>query len=342
VKIIIPTLSMGRAGGERVLSKIATQLVKLGNDVVFITPSSDSKPYYPTEAKIVYSKRSKSSIKIIRVFFTLFHLWRECKKIKADIVLANYHPTAYIAAMLLTKKQRFYYVQAYEVKFSKSIFRQFFAYITYLLPLNKIVNSDTLLPKSLNNFVAIVPAGIDYDLFYDDNLPDIHGIINIGLIGRVEPYKGTKETLYALSKYICDNNLEDKVKINVGVHLPNVGFNIKNIKNYAINNDEELASFYKMNDIFIATGLIENGAFHYPCAEAMTAGCLVISNYAPLINTSSTLKMTAFSERELNIALDKCLKNESDIVDWVRENQKVMKDYAWQHIGDKFFNCIKM
>lgn len=341
MKIVIPVLGMGRSGGERVLSKLATELVKLGNEVFFITPESDDGPYYPTDANILYCKRSTHSIKMIRLFMTLLHLWFECRKLKADIVLANYHLTAYIAVMLLTKKQRFYYVQAYEVNFSGSILRKFVAYVTYFLPLNKIVNSESLLPKHFNDYVAVVPAGIDYDLFYDAELPNIENIINVGLVGRLEPYKGTKEVLYTLSQYIRDNKLEDKVQVNIAVYLPNINFNIKNINHYTIGSDEELADFYKKNDIFIATGLIEDGAFHYPCAEAMTAGCLVISNYAPLANTSSVLKMGTFSEYQLILALDKCLENQSNVSLWVRENQHAMKDFEWSNIGAKFFECIR-
>ena len=340
MKIIIPVLSMGRSGGERVLSKLATELMKLGNEVIFVTPNTDAMPYYPTEAAIIYSKRARSHSKFVRYFVNLFNLWRKCKEIDADVVLANYHPTAYIAAMLLTRKQRFYYVQAYEVNFSTSILSKLFAYVTYWLPLNKIVNSNRLLPESLNNYVAVVPAGIDNDLFYDDKLPEMQGVINIGLIGRIEPHKGTKEALFILSEYIRENMLEDKVRVNVAVYLPEVNFNIKNISYYAIGNDEELASFYKKNDIFIATGLVEDGAFHYPCAEAMAAGCLVISNYAPLTNTSSVLKIATFSETELFFALDCCFKSELNISFCVNENQSVMKEYSWSKIGNKMHDVI--
>ncbi len=340
VKVIIPVLSMGRSGGERVLSKLATELIRLGNDVVFITPASDRGPYYPTEATVIYSEKSKSNNKFVRYFVTLYNLWRKCKGINADLVLANYHPTAYIAAMLLTRKQRFYYVQAYEVNFSGSILGKLFAYLTYLLPLNKIVNSNNLLPESLNSHVAVVPAGIDNDLFFDDKLPEMQGLINIGLIGRIEPHKGTKEALFILAEYIRENMLDDKVKVNVAVYLPEINFNIKNIAHYSIGSDDELASFYKENDIFIATGLVEDGAFHYPCAEAMAAGCLVISNYAPLTSTSSVLKIKTFSKTELFSALDCCFKNELDISFCVRENQKLMEEYSWEKIGNKMYNAI--
>ncbi|WP_320657095.1 glycosyltransferase, partial [Aeromonas jandaei] len=225
MRIIIPVLGMGRAGGERVLSKLASELVRLGNEVFFVTPMSNTGPYYSTTAKVIYSKKSDSRSKVIRFFLDIIYLWRACKDINADAVIANYHLTAYIASMLLTRKQRFYYVQAYEVNFSSNLFRKMIAYISYLLPLNIIVNSEALLPKMINKyngFLTVIPAGIDYKLFYDEEMPSISGKINLGIIGRQEHYKGTKEILGILSKYILDNKLDERINVNVAVYMPEV------------------------------------------------------------------------------------------------------------------------
>lgn len=345
MKIIIPVLGMGRAGGERVLSKLASELVKLGNEVAFITPKSSTEPYYPTTAKVIYSKRAEGNSRFIRFFLNMFYLWRECKNANADVVIANYHLTAYISAMLLTKKQRFYYVQAYEVNFFNNILRKVVAYISYLLPLNIIVNSNTLLPNFINEynaFIAVIPAGIDYNLFYDNDKPSISERINVGVVGRQEPYKGTKEILGILSKFISDNNLGEKVNVNVAVYMPEIELGINNLKYYKISNDVELSNFYKINDIFIATGLIEDGAFHYPCAEAMTAGCLVISNYAPLCDTSSRLVLTTFSEIEINNVLMKILSLTPDeIANEVSSNQAIMSTYAWSIVGVKMNSVLQ-
>ncbi|MGL5396874.1 MAG: glycosyltransferase [Shewanella sp.] len=345
MRIIIPVLGMGRAGGERVLSKLASELVRLGNEVFFVTPMSNTGPYYSTTAKVIYSKKSDSRSKVIRFFLDIIYLWRACKDINADAVIANYHLTAYIASMLLTRKQRFYYVQAYEVNFSSNLFRKMIAYISYLLPLNIIVNSEALLPKMINKyngFLTVIPAGIDYKLFYDEEMPSISGKINLGIIGRQEHYKGTKEILGILSKYILDNKLDERINVNVAVYMPEVEHKINSLRHYKISNDVELSNFYKINDIFIATGLIEDGAFHYPCAEAMTAGCLVISNYAPLCDTSSTLKLTTFSEIEINNALMKIFNLTPDeIAHEVSSNQAIMSTFAWNMVGVKMNSVLQ-
>ncbi len=341
MKIIIPVLGMGRSGGERVLSKIATELVTQGNDVYFVTIKSDLPPYYNTSANIIFCERSERINKISRFIENCYGIWRKCRELDGDIVVANYHITAYIAAFLLTKKQRFYYIQAYEVLFYKRPLFKLVALMTYLLPFNKIVNSKVLLPEIINNYSAVVPAGIDYELFYDSVLPDIDGVINVGIVGRKEPYKGTKEILQVLANFIEENHLSDKVNVNVAVHMPDMHFTIKNMMYHSVENDADLASFYKLNDIFIATGLIEDGAFHYPCAEAMAAGCLVISNYAPLSNTSSELKITHFSEEGIISGINKCLTmNRHDIQREVLVNQSIIKNLSWNIIGKKMNDVL--
>jgi glycosyltransferase involved in cell wall biosynthesis len=336
MKIIIPIFGMGRAGGERVLCKLATELVRAGNEVIFVIPETDIPFYYSTDAKIVYSKRYNSKIKLLRMILSVYYLWRTCRDLKPDIVLASYHLTAYIASLLLTKEKRFYYVQANEANFYDKFVRKNIAFLSYRLPLNIIVNNRSLLPENIKNIIAVIPAGIDYELFFDEGNPSFDGFINIGIIGREEPYKGTKEIINILSTFIDEHNMHEKIRVNVAVFMPKMEHKIKNIKHFEIHNDVELSAFYKINDIFIATGLIEDGAFHYPCAEAMTAGCLVISNYEPLYETSSELKLKTFSNVDIINLLRKCLSfSEKKIKSERVSNQLVTRELSWSLIGSK-------
>ncbi|EFN8653230.1 hypothetical protein EAF46_25230, partial [Escherichia coli] len=109
------------------------------------------------------------------------------------------------------------------------------------------------------------------------------------MVGRKEIHKGTKNIIDALinweQKHLITFNIalylskDDEVKLKEH----DVDYNF-----YPIYDDIQLAKFYRVNDLVIATGLVEDGAFHYPCAEAMSCGCAVISNYAPLADTNST------------------------------------------------------
>ncbi|MCV5715064.1 hypothetical protein OFN39_38260, partial [Escherichia coli] len=55
MRIAIPVVGFSRAGGERVLSRVASELIDRGHDVFFVAPDNLSAPYYPTNASIVRS-----------------------------------------------------------------------------------------------------------------------------------------------------------------------------------------------------------------------------------------------------------------------------------------------
>ena len=52
MRILVPILSFGRAGGYRVLSELANNWVSRNHDVDFLSPDSSDEPYFPTKAEI--------------------------------------------------------------------------------------------------------------------------------------------------------------------------------------------------------------------------------------------------------------------------------------------------
>lgn len=343
MKVVIPLLRFGRSGGERVISKLATGLINEGHDVIFVVPNGSGQPYYETDAKIVTYESSKAKSKLFRWFFNCLAMLACCKSINPNAVIATYHQVAYIAFMLPSNIKKFYYIQAYEVNFYKSLIKKTIAAVTYILPLKKIVNSDLILPRPFNNYIACIPAGIDYDLFYRARTNELGkvGKINIGLIGRAEKYKGTLDSLDAIFEYINSNDLDEEIIVNVAIHVPSEYRN-KGIIYHEINNDKELANFYKSNDIVVAVGLVEFGAFHYPCAEAMTSGCLTISNYAPLTKTNSSLKILGFSKELIIEKLSSAISSikENTHLCEIKRNQNVMAEYSWEKICKNFNSSI--
>ncbi|VEB96362.1 Glycosyl transferases group 1 [Cedecea lapagei] len=290
MKIVIPIMDFGRAGGERVLSRLATELVNCGCDVYFVALGSAKDIYYQTTAKILKSKVSNSKNRIVRFIMNNYYLYKKCMELRPDCAIANFHLSAFMVSFLPRTVGKYYYIQAYETVFYKSLIRRFIAFSTYLLPLRKIVNHKNILPKSINNYVEIIPAGIDDQVFYSKTNKGERK--TIGLVGREEKRKGTSNIIDEIIRW---ENKEDLV-LNVALYLSEEDrLRLEKIKiNYnviEINNDLDLANFYRLNDLIIATGLVEDGAFHYPCAEAMSCGCAVISNYAPLTNTNSKLKI---------------------------------------------------
>jgi glycosyltransferase involved in cell wall biosynthesis len=342
MKVIIPVLAMGRSGGERVLSKIANELIKRGHDVYFIAPASSGKPYYPSNARIIYSKSIKTRFKKINFICNFLYLWYECLIFKPQAIIANYHLTSYLTFFQPPRVKKIYYVQAYEVKFFDKKLNKLLAFLTYLLPIKKVVNSSSILPRWMGNH-KVIPPGVDYDLFYDDKLPVLNNSqeeVNIGILGRVEPHKGTKQLLFSLSKYLKNEKIN--ARVNVAIHLPEeCKSEFLSICEIDISSDEILADFYKKNDIFIAVGLIEDGAFHYPCAESMLAGSIVISNYAPLNESDNSLYMKSYSEYELFSKLDICFSlDEDEVSSMVKINQQIVKGYSWEEIGNEFNSLL--
>jgi len=236
--------------------------------------------------------------------------------------------------------RKFYYIQAYEVNFGKKSYMKFLAFLTYLLPLNKIVNSDTLLPEFLNNHVGIVPAGLDLELYSTTNLPNLEKNINIGIIGRKESYKGTIESIKAIS--FVKNNNKNKINVNIAIHVPcDIDSYLFDFNYFEINNDVELSNFYKKADIVVAVGLIEDGAFHYPCAEAMASNCLTISNYSPLFNAESSLFIKTYSQQEIISKLEFALSMTRDeIKNEVTRNLSEMNSFAWESIGKRMLKLL--
>jgi glycosyltransferase involved in cell wall biosynthesis len=344
-------MGFGRAGGYRVLSNFSNYFINSGHTVKFITPSYSASPYYPTNAEIIKANVTFGSIPVIRVFFAFIALFRVMKHINGDVIIANHYITAYLAFFAPKFFKKFYYVQAYEAKLVTNFFLKFLAHCSYLLPILKIVNSEEILPRKIKRVVGVVPAGIDLDLFrareyVRDRRPN-NLSIQIGCIGRIEKYKGTSEIISAFQKVLSQSD----VFLNIAVHMPKISPILENnVAFYEINNDESLADFYRKNDIFVATGLVEDGAFHYPCAESMACNCVVISNYAPLTNRIDTfntsLRLHEVNSEKIEQAIKYALQMKNEDIDReVKINSDLMSAYSWEVVSKKFIdilcsNCI--
>ncbi|EFI8008645.1 hypothetical protein DBU31_005077, partial [Escherichia coli O158] len=215
--------------------------------------------------------------------------------------------------------------------------------LTYYLPLKKILNSPNLLPHKHDDFIGVVPAGVDLNVFYPKPSNRLlNGHTSIGIIGRKEKHKGTSEIISVL----CSLKNKVGIIINIAIYLEEVdkerliaaGFQVKF---FPITSDLELASFYRSNDIMIAVGLIEDGAFHYPCAEAMACGCLVISNYAPLTETNSVLKLVKFDAYKLGEAINICLNLDlEEKSKEIQSNISALNKYDWKIVGETFNSLL--
>lgn len=327
----------------RVLCKLADYLIDQGYIVTFVVPVSYSVPYYPTKANIISVPSRESRWRAWVLVSNLFSIWKKARVLPADYVIANHYLTAYISLFLPSKLKKLYYIQAYEVKLSRSFLGKLFAFVTYWFPLNRVVNSAHLLPKWLPKPLGVVPAGLDLGLYQNThNSYSSKRTIQLGCVGRVEIYKGTKEIVTAFDKLASRYDLI----LNVAVHMPNVPESLTSrVKFFPIENDEQLSDFYKRCDIIVATGLIEDRAFHYPCAEGMAAGKIVISNYAPLAlknkKSNPALVLTNVKIESIETAIEYAINMTVDqqLLE-VLENVEAINDYAWDAVGYKFVSYL--
>jgi hypothetical protein len=341
MKILIPVYGFGKSGGQRVLSYLANEFIQNGHEVTFVVPEWDHIPYYPTKAKIVKSKVTTKYGKVISFFINMINLIRTSRAIKCDVAIANYNLTAYVVLFLPRKINKFYYIQAYEVSLCKGRVMKFIAWLTYLLPLKKIVNSPTLLPKYINNYAGVIPAGLDLKLYSTKDIPLAGNIKKVGIIGRKELYKGTTESIKAIGDFrrLKGSNVE----VSIAIYVPEgTQVIIPDYRFCEVSNENELATFYKYCDVILAVGLVEDGAFHYPCAEGMAASCLTISNYTPLCKSNNPLYIETFSEDDIISKLNFALSMSQDQINkTIEQNLNNLSTYSWDNVGARMLNILE-
>lgn len=218
VKILIPILGFGRAGGYRVLSKLADEWLKQDHTVDFLCPDSSDEPYFPTSAKIFWID-SDGNISTARREIAKPSGWNHIKSLyfgiraigkNYDVILANQSLTAWPVTLASSPPaKKIYYVQAYEPEYylsRNSIKGYLLAMVsaaTYHLPLHRVVNAPLYFRYRNLRATAFVPPGIDLELFKPNatnrSLVDAEKIV-IGCIGRHEPEKGTVFVLRAFEE----------------------------------------------------------------------------------------------------------------------------------------------
>ncbi len=301
MKILIPVLGFAHYGGFRVLSKLANEWIKAGNHVDFLCLSSSAKPYFPTQANILWIDHkarfvetnsgidSTSKLKVLKNIRTLR---RGISKIgnSYDVVMANLSFTAFAVYYAKCTAKKYYYIQAYEPEYYenssgiKGWVAHFLSKKSYSLKLERIVNSTIYFSyKNLRADKCIYP-GLDLATFHPKQHISSHTPIRIGCIYREEEHKGIKYVIEAFGK------LSSKNAGAATLHLAFAPLSMSN--SYTVvhtpNGDHELADFYRYIDILVAPGTVQHGAVHYPVIEAMSCQTAVITTgYYPANNANS-------------------------------------------------------
>jgi len=294
MKILIPVLAFGNAGGYRVLSKLANELIDLGHSVEFLCPNGNKEPYFPTLAGIWWidadgniSKQNNPGTAKKENAFSIQQKLKKalCKlpKNAYDIIIANHSLTVLPIKRSGWAYKTLYYVQAYEPDFyismgglkNKVLSR--LSAISYSMKLFTVVNADIYLRyKKLKASRTLYP-GVDKKIFY----PGVHRTIHnnndkiiIGTVGRMERMKGTQ---YVLNAFKILKAKYANIELHVAFGDPADFGQYEGIHCFQPHGDEALADFYRSLDYYFCAASVQLGAFHYPVVEAMFCGIPVIT-----------------------------------------------------------------
>lgn len=349
LRILIPMLSFGRAGGIRVLSQLSNKWIELGHTVCIVSHFESEDIYYPTKANIIWINDQGEEVDINRAqvntkniglkkMYGIYNYLRK-ESSKYDVVLANHNLTAWPVA-LGSKAQNYYYIQAYEVEFIskkniKGLLKQFSAWLTYFLPLIKVVNADVY--RNFKNIKSdyVIPAGLDLNTYYPikNDKQITNKDFTIGCIGRQAEWKGS-------------NDVGDAVKIlrSKGYKVDfKVAFERIKYKEHELvkpDGDDNLAQFYRDLDVLVAPGHIQLGAIHYPVIEAMACKTPVITTGYYPANTNNAFIVPIKRPDRLAETLSYIIDNYDDAIKKAELAYEDIKEFDWQIVSTNFLNIF--
>lgn len=353
MKILLPILGFGKAGGYRVLSELANSWHRAGHDVCFLVPDNSEKPYFPTEADIlcVNGKGELSQIQNHRGTtggrYNLKAIYRGIKRIgrNFDIILANHCLTSWPVALAgCGNAKKFYYVQAYEPEYyfdRRTISGHIlgaFAALSYHLPLKRISNAPIYLRYRNLRTIDFIPPGLDLSIFKP--LPvrkvlEAAGQVTIGCIGRREPEKGTVYVLRAFEKLYQENN-GFRLLVAYG-NLPD-DWKHEGCRIVVPRNDRELSDYYRSLDILVAPGTVQHGAAHYPVMEALACGIPVVTT-GYLGATESTAWLTRNRDVDgICDAIRSIIRDPQAAREKAINGNQIIQEYAWSNVARAFLN----
>lgn len=354
MNVFIPVWGFGNAGGYRVLSKLADELIRRGANVTFICSCKSELPHYPTRAKVVWINQhgliTQRLDGVKGSFFTHMRsltngLKKVCSLSSCDIILANHNLTVYPAILAGLKAKIVYYIQAYEPEFYsvnnglKNSLLAFLARGSYKFKLFSIVNAPVYRNYKEVRTQKVLYPGIDFEIFQPSShkkSPNEKTII--GTIGRAEVFKGSSFVYEAfemiLRKY-------PDVELRIAFDTEGRFANNPKVERVFPKNDDELASFYQGLDFYFSGGYLQPGAFHYPVAEAMCCKVSVITTFYFPANYENAYIVPAKSADDFVEAFSYAIRNtvEKDVKVEMAFNQSRM--LSWEKSGSLFYTYLQ-
>jgi glycosyltransferase involved in cell wall biosynthesis len=351
-------LNFGKSGGNRVLSKLADELIYLGHTVDFLSSGMSDPPYFPTKAGIrwvddsgaIKNKRSKNRTTKDSFFSIQGKLTKALKRFPSDsydLIIANQSLTTLPIKEAKLLHKTVYYVQAYEPDLyylMGGIKNRLLAYLSaksYRMNLFTIVNAEPYFSyKKLKSSRVLYP-GIDFNYFYpkvENRCSKDNKKIIIGTIGRPELFKGTRYVVEAFEK------LKKKypfIELHLAFTDPNDFKNCDRIFCFKPDGDEELGKFYRSLDYYICAGYVQLGTFHYPVVEAMSCGISVITtSYYPADETNAWITIPQSAD-EIVKHFELAQKTPGLREKKIKQALSDVRQFEWRQVGKKLNNYLQ-
>ncbi|MFS2098974.1 glycosyltransferase family 4 protein [Variovorax sp. Varisp85] len=363
MKILVPIIGFGTAGGYRVLSELANHWLRDGHQVDFLVDERSSDPYFPTSAKICRFDRQGRLLSHQagerRTEFSsngnaasiYFGMWRALRRIASgyDVILANHSLTAFPVAFSKARKaSKYYYVQAYEPEYyalekgRKARVLEWLSMLSYRLNLKQIANAPIYIDYRDISAQHWIPPGVDESIFHRRSFISdftLRKPLVIGTIGRKEASKGTRYVLEAFEKLaLIDPDVQLKVAFG---NLPE-NWKHDRAKIVVPNGDHELADYYRSVDILIAPGTVQLGACHYPVLEAMSCGTPVITTgYLPASKENSWIVPVADSDAIVSSVLEISSSSRIDVLKKLDLAAEAISSFHWKNVSRRFIDLFE-
>jgi glycosyltransferase involved in cell wall biosynthesis len=360
MKIAVPMMGFGRAGGYRVLSRLASQWHDMGHDVVMLADRHSAQPYFPVSCPVLWIDGrgraadwigSQPCGPLARRCYAAARLWairaaleRYCRR--HDVILANHSLSAIPVRWAAVRAKKFYYIQAYEPEcfalestWTSPILMRLSQW-SYRLNLRRIVNAPLYCNYRGIRSRHVVPPGLDLSLFHpaDPPSPRQSGRFVIGCIGRKEPGKGTRYVVEAFRLLSADPRYVLRVAYG---NLPDECRDWPGVEIVVPANDAELADYYRSVDVMAAPGTIQMGAFHYPVMEAMACGIPVITTGCSPATRENAWIVPVADARAIAEAIVAIADRPETALERIRRAKEDIRPFSWPSVAASMLSIFE-
>lgn len=293
MKINFVLVSLKTGGGNRVVFELCNSLVNLGHQVEIICANnSDAGNTFKLDGRVEIIKIGSYSASKVKKIFNIINTLLFAREKRAGEIVILSDPIQSLFTFLLGRCKVYRFLQAddYCIFDDKYLLKtnillsiyKLLTKISYKSKIKYIFNSRYTYEKFIKvsrredvKYRLIHPA-VNSKYFYNKQIRDFDGLINIAIVARVHPGKGFINFVEALEiLYHNASEFRSKIgKIYVISHDDLSAFNLSDVEIVVPSGDEEIADCLNQSHIFISTSWWEG--FGLPPLEAMFCGCAVI------------------------------------------------------------------